>query len=43
MGSYADDLSIAAAVGADGFVNENYAIAYDAGDLTIDPRPIAVK
>ena len=43
MGSYADDLSIAAAVGADGFVTGNYATTYDAGDLTIDPRPITLR
>ena len=43
VGSYADDLSIAAAVGADGFVTGNYAITYDAGDLTIDPRPITLR
>ena len=42
VGSYADDLSIAA-VGADGFVTGNYAITYDAGDLTIDPRPITLR
>ena len=43
MGSYADDLSIGHAVGADGFVTGNYAITYDAGDLTIDPRPITLR
>ena len=43
VGLYADDISISAAVGADGFVTGNYAITYEPGDLTIDQRPITLR
>ena len=42
VGAYADEIVISAAVGANGFVTGNYAITYDAGDLTINQRAITL-
>ncbi len=42
VGTYADEIAISSAVGAGGFLNGNYAITYDAGDLTISQRPITL-
>ena len=42
VGAYADEITISAAVGANGFVTGNYAITYDAGDLTINQRAITL-
>ncbi|MFL2912189.1 MAG: YDG domain-containing protein [Opitutales bacterium] len=42
VGAYADEIGISNAVGANGFVTGNYAITYDAGDLTINQRVITL-
>ena len=42
VGAYADEIGISNAVGANGFVTGNYAITYDAGDLTINQRAITL-
>ena len=38
--SYADEITITNAVGVGGFLNDNYDILYDSGDLSINRRPI---
>ena len=39
-GTYADEIAISNAVGSGGFLNDNYDILYDSGDLSINRRPI---
>ena len=39
-GTYADEITISNAVGSGGFINNNYDILYDPGDLSINRRPI---